>query len=108
MIDERLKGRFYMSTEFRQVQSDDFLTFTPGTPAHVEIETALIEIGGGAKKGIEFKWLALAAAGWKYKELTSYGAYPDTAAAAFNKLGEALSKTRDKEEIINCLKPNGV
>jgi len=92
-----------MTQEYKTVKANDFLTFVPGTPAHVRIETTLIEIGGGAKKGIEFKQLALAAAGWKYKELTSFGAHAETAADAFNKLGKVLTETQEKEEILNKL-----
>ena len=93
-----------MSLEFKKVEANDFLTFVPGTPTHVQIESALIEIGGGARKGIEFKQLALANAGWKYKELTSFGAYAETAAEAFNKLGKVLSETQNEDEILNKLK----
>jgi hypothetical protein len=93
-----------MTQEFKQVEANDFLTFTPGTPAHVSIESALIEIGGGAKKGIEYKQLVMAGAGWKYKELTSYGAYAETAAKAFNRVREVLSKTNDKEDVLLQLK----
>ena len=93
-----------MTHKYATVQANDFLTFTPGTPAHVEIETALIEIGGGAKKGIEFKLLALENAGWKYKALTSFGAHAETAANAFNKIGYVLSETQNSEEILSKLK----
>ncbi len=93
-----------MANEFKKVEANDFLSFTPGTPAYVQIEAALIEIGGGAKKGIEYKQLALEAAGWKYKELTSFGAHAETAAAAFNNLRNVLSKTEDKQEILTSLK----
>jgi len=92
-----------MSLEFKEVSANDFLTFTPGTPTHIQIETVLIDIGGGAKKGIEYKQQALNAAGWKYKELTSYGAYAETAATAFNNLRDALAKTQDKEELLKLL-----
>ena len=93
-----------MTQEFKEVEANDFLTFTPGTPAHVSIESALIDIGGGAKKGIEFKQQVMAAAGWKYKELTSYGAYSETAATAFNRVREVLSKKSEKEEVLEMLK----
>jgi hypothetical protein len=93
-----------MTEEFKAVEKNDFLTFTPGTPAHVSIEAKLIDIGGGAKKGIEYKQQVMAAAGWKYKELTSYGAYAETAADAFNRVREVLSKNTDKEGILEILK----
>jgi len=93
-----------MTQEFKEVSANDFLTFTPGTPAHVSIEAALIDIGGGAKKGIEYKQQVMAAAGWKYKELTSYGAYAETAAKAFNNVREALLESCDKEAILKKLK----
>jgi hypothetical protein len=89
-----------MELKFKPVEPNDFLTFTPGTPSHIQIETAVIEIGGGGKRGIEYKWLVLAAAGWKYKELTSYGAHAEVAAEAFNKIREALEQTDDSEALL--------
>jgi hypothetical protein len=96
-----------MTIETKEVKADDFLTFTPGTPAHVQIESTLIEIGGGAKRGIEYKQLALEAAGWKYKELTSYGAHAETAAVAFNNIRRVLTETQEMDEILSSLKSTG-
>lgn len=90
-----------MTMEFRKIEANDFLTFIPGTPAHVEIETVLIEIGGGGKNGIQYKQEVMAKAGWKYKELTSYGAHAETAATAFNRIAEALKNTQDKDQLLN-------
>ena len=47
----------------------------------------------------------MAKAGWKYKELTSYGAHAKTAANAFNQVRDVLAKTENKEEILTLIKP---
>ncbi|MGX5201824.1 hypothetical protein [Aliikangiella sp. IMCC44632] len=93
-----------MELKFKPVEPNDFLTFTPGAPSHIQIETAIIDIGGGGKKGIEYKWQVLAAAGWKYKELTSYGAHAEIAAEAFNRIREVLAQTDESEEVLAMLK----
>ena len=92
-----------MSIEFSRVEANGFLTFSPDPPPHVKIEAYLIDIGGGANKGINYKKKVLEKAGWKYKALTSYGAHADTATIAFNNVREVLTKTEDKEEILDVL-----
>lgn len=89
--------------EFKEVSPDDFLTFSREQPSYVAIEQALIELGGGGNRGVEYKKAALSAAGWKYGKLVSYGAHANTAAAAFNKIREALAQSNDSEELLNKL-----
>lgn len=89
--------------EFKEVSPDDFLTFSREQPSYVAIEQALIELGGGGNKGVEYKKSALTAAGWKYGKLVSYGAHASTAAEAFNKIREALAQANDGDEVLNQL-----
>ena len=93
-----------MSLVFDEVLADDFMSFQPGKkPTYSLIEEALISIGGGGLTGHDFKKVALEQAGWKYGKLISYGAHPDTAASAFNKVRDVLSESQDKEEILGKL-----
>lgn len=89
--------------EFKEVSPDDFLTFSREQPSYVAIEQALIELGGGGNKGVEYKKSALTAAGWKYGKLVSYGAHASTAAEAFNKIRDALAQTDDGDEVLDQL-----
>lgn len=88
----------------KEVQANDFLTFSRETPAHVLIEQMLIDVGGGGTKGVEFKKEVMTAAGWKYGKLVSYGAHPEVAADAFNRIRGLLEKTQDAEQLLNQLK----
>ena len=93
---------------FDEVKREDFLTFTRQQPSYVKIEQALIEIGGTGVKGAEFKKTALAAAGWNYGALISYGAHPDKATEVFNQIREAMADFSDEgepESLIDQLKP---
>jgi len=90
-----------MQLDISEINRDEFLTFKAGVkPNYVKIEEALIEIGGRGIDGAKFKKDVLEKAGWKYGKLISYGAHPDVAADAFNKLREVLLDTQDKDEII--------
>lgn len=89
--------------DFKEVAPDDFLTFSREQPSYVAIEQALIDLGGGGNRGVEYKKSALAAAGWKYGKLVSYGAHAATAAQAFNKVREALAETEDTDAILEKL-----
>lgn len=93
-----------MAVEFEKVTEEDFLTFKPGAkPTYTKIEEALISIGGGGLEGNKYKKLCLEKAGWTYGKLISYGAHPDKAAAAFNKLREALAEAEEKEAVLEIL-----
>lgn len=93
-----------MPREFKEVVADDFTRFSKEMPSYVLIEQALNEIGGGGNGGVAFKKEALGAAGWKYGKLISYGAHPQTAAEAFNKIRVALSRAEKREDVLNLLK----
>ncbi|MCG8312578.1 MAG: hypothetical protein MI976_05130 [Pseudomonadales bacterium] len=90
-------------SDYKEVSADDFLTFSREQPSYVAIEQALIELGGGGNKGVEFKKSALNAAGWNYGKLVSYGAHAATAAEAFNKIREALAQSDDGDAVLNKL-----
>lgn len=93
-----------MSYEFQAIQEGDFTSFTPGQkPVYAQIEELLIKIGGGGKTGNEFKKEVLELAGWKYGKLISYGAHPDTAVVAFNRLRDVLAVSDRKKDIIEKL-----
>ncbi|MCG8668983.1 MAG: hypothetical protein MI867_06185 [Pseudomonadales bacterium] len=89
--------------EYKEVSPDDFLTFSREQPSYVAIEQALIEIGGGGNRGVEYKKSALNAAGWNYGKLVSYGAHASTAADAFNKIREALAQSDDGDTVLSHL-----
>ena len=84
----------------REVDPNDFLTFTNEKPPHSIIEQNLIEMGGNGNRGIEYKAEVLKAAGWNHGKLTSYGTHSQKAADAFNKIREALSHTSDPKEVL--------
>lgn len=91
--------------EFVEIKSEDFTSFTPGkVAAYIQIEQLLNQIGGGGTAGMAFKKAAIKAAGWKYDGLTGYAKNPDMAAAAFNKVRQALKETQDKDALLSRLK----
>lgn len=92
-----------MAREYKEVHPDDFTRFSKETPSYVLIEQTLIELGGGGNAAVNFKKDVLAAAGWKYGKLISYGAHPKTAAEAFNKIRDALMKGAGKDGLIQAL-----
>lgn len=93
-----------MPRQFKEVNAEDFTRFSKEMPSYVLIEQALNEIGGGGNTGVAFKKEALGAAGWRYGKLISYGAHPQAAAEAFNKIREALSHSESKDDVLNMLK----
>lgn len=86
-----------MSNEFREVSAEDFSKITIEKLPHQDIENALIAMGGGGVKGMEFKNSTLKRAGWKGDRLTSYAKKPEDAAKVFNKIRAALAKSDDPE-----------
>ncbi|MES2663552.1 MAG: hypothetical protein V4629_09655 [Pseudomonadota bacterium] len=89
---------------FPEIKPQDFMTFSRETPGYVQVEKALIEIGGKGVEGTAFKLEALTAAGWKYGKLISYGAHPQSAAEAFNLVRAVLETTKERGEIIPQIK----
>ena len=51
----------------------------------------------------EFKRRALKAAGWGYGKMTSYGAKPEAAARAFNRIAGALQTATDADSLLAAL-----
>ena len=92
-----------MSMEFKQVTEDEFSRIGGEPPEHPKIEAALVKIGGSGVHGNNFKRDALKAAGWSYGKMTSYGAKPEAAARAFNRLGNALRTAEDKDALLAAL-----
>lgn len=92
-----------MSEEFREVSAEDFSKLTIERLPHQEIESALIALGGGGVKGMEFKNNALKKAGWKGDRLTSFAKKPEDAAKAFNAVRQALKDANDKNGLLAAL-----
>jgi len=86
-----------MSNEYSEVTADDFSKITVDRLPHQDIENALIAMGGGGVKGMEYKNDILKRAGWTGGPLTSFAKRPDVAAKAFNQVREAFAKTDDPE-----------
>lgn len=88
-----------MGKEFTPVQADDFSKLTIERLPHQAIEMALISIGGGGVKGIDFKTEMVKAAGWNRDRLSTYSGNPDLAAEAFNRIRDILAETEDAGEL---------
>ena len=95
-----------MTSEFKEVDPQDFMTFSREPAAHVLIENELIKIGGGGPRGIQYKTEVLKTAGWKYGDLTSYGRNPELAAEAFNHVRRVLMQTDDAGQVLERIKAN--
>lgn len=92
-----------MSREFSEVQVDDFSKITIERLPHQEIENALISIGGGGVKGIQYKTDVVKAAGWNKERLSTYAGNPELAASAFNKIRQALAETEDPDQLASMV-----
>ena len=92
-----------MSQEFREVSAKDFTKLTIERLPHQDIENALIAMGGGGVKGMDFKNSALKKAGWKGDRLTSFAKKPEDAAKAFNVVRLALQKADDMDGLLEAL-----
>ena len=92
-----------MQTEFREITEDEFSRIGGDPPEHRKIEAVLVQIGGSGVRGNDFKREALKAAGWSYGKMTSYGAKPEAAARAFNRLRGVLISVREKEALLAAL-----
>lgn len=92
-----------MSSEFKEVTEDEFSRIGGEPPEHRKIEAALVQLGGAGVNGNNFKREALKAAGWGYGKMTSYGAKPEAAARAFNRLRGALANAADKDAVLAAL-----
>ena len=92
-----------MSTEFKEITEDEFSRIGGEPPEHRKIEAALVSLGGKGVHGNNFKREALKAAGWGYGKMTSYGAKPEAAARAFNRLRDVLRQADDKDAVLAAL-----
>ena len=92
-----------MSMEFKEVTEAEFARIGGEPPEHRKIEAALVNIGGKGVHGNNFKHEALKAAGWTYGKMTSYGAKPEAAARAFNRLRAVLRQADEKTAVLAAL-----
>jgi hypothetical protein len=92
-----------MDIEIAEVHEGDFSRIGGDKPPHLKIEATLIALGGNGVQGTYFKLRALKAAGWKYGKMTPYGSNPKLAAAAFNRIRAALTRSSDPEQLLQSL-----
>ncbi|WP_191601376.1 hypothetical protein [Marinomonas algicola] len=93
-----------MTKTFDAVEQDDFMKFGAERPSYLDIEDALLSLGGHGVAGNTFKKEALKMAGWTGGALTTYASRPAVAAAAFNKLREGLAQVDSADELKKWLK----
>ncbi|UTV99098.1 hypothetical protein KDW99_17910 [Marinomonas rhizomae] len=93
-----------MSKQFAEVQQDDFMKFGGDRPSYLEIEDALMNLGGHGVSGNHFKNEMVKLAGWTGGALTTYAQRPAVAQAAFNRIREVLPKAKTPEELKDILK----
>lgn len=88
-----------MTISIPEVQEGDFMKITASLP-HLQIDQALVRIGGGGLHGTNFRDQLLKAAGWTGHKLTTYASRPAQAAAAFNIIRAALELTEESQELL--------
>jgi hypothetical protein len=93
-----------MSKQFAEVQQDDFMKFGGERPSYLEIEDALMALGGHGVGGNNFKNEMVKLAGWTGGALTTYAQRAAVAQAAFNRIREVLPKISTPEELRTILK----
>jgi hypothetical protein len=93
-----------MSKQFAEVQQDDFMKFGGARPSYLEIEDALMALGGHGVCGNNFKNEMVKLAGWTGGALTTYAQRAAVAQAAFNRIREVLPKASTPEELRAILK----
>ncbi|BDX01771.1 hypothetical protein MACH16_05190 [Marinomonas pontica] len=93
-----------MSKQFAEVQQDDFMKFGGERPSYLEIEDALMKLGGHGVGGNNFKNEMVKLAGWTGGALTTYAQRAAVAQAAFNRIREVLPKASSAEELRAILK----
>ena len=93
-----------MSKQFPEVQEDDFMKFGGERPSYLEIEDALMALGGHGVGGNNFKNEMVKLAGWTGGALTTYAQRAAVAQAAFNRIREVLPKVSTPEELRTILK----
>lgn len=93
-----------MANKFAVVETDDFMKFGGERPSYLDIEDALLAMGGHGVSGNAFKKEVLKMAGWTGGALTTYAQRPAVAVAAFNKVREALESATSADELKTILK----
>lgn len=93
-----------MSKQFAEVQQDDFMKFGGERPSYLEIEDALMKLGGHGVGGNNFKNEMVKLAGWTGGALTTYAQRAAVAEAAFNRIREVFPKASSAEELRAILK----
>jgi hypothetical protein len=84
---------------FEEVNPEDFMKFGGEKPSHLKIEDALIKMGGNGIIGGTFKKDILKMAGWTGGSLTTYASRSKVAAAAFNRVREALQDASSADDL---------
>lgn len=92
-----------MTKAFSEVQAEDFSRITVERLPHQEIEMALIALGGGGVKGIQYKTDVVKAAGWNRERLSTYAGNPELAAETFNRIRTALAETDDPDQVVTLV-----
>lgn len=90
--------------QFNEVLPQHFSTISRDPFPHVLMERALLQMAEGHLDGPKFRNQVLHAAGWKHSNLTSFGKYPEEAAAAFNRLRQVLVDHESPSAILEALK----
>ncbi|RBP79670.1 hypothetical protein EBI01_15720 [Marinomonas rhizomae] len=88
-----------MSKQFAEVQQDDFMKFGGERPSYLEIEDALMSLGGHGVDGNNFKNEMMKLAGWTGGALTTYAQRAAVAQAAFNRIREVLPTVTTPDEL---------
>ncbi|SBS33970.1 hypothetical protein MAQ5080_02727 [Marinomonas aquimarina] len=92
-----------MTKQYAEVHQDDFMKFGGERPSYLDIEDALLALGGHGVSGNNFKKEALKMAGWTGGALTTYAQRPVVAANAFNKIREGLGQASNADELKSFL-----
>ncbi|TYL48866.1 hypothetical protein [Marinomonas sp. IMCC 4694] len=93
-----------MPKEFIEVQQEDFMKFGGERPSYLEIEDALMALGGHGVNGNSFKNDMMKLAGWTGGALTTYAQRAAIAQAAFNRIRGILPAVKSPEELKAALK----
>lgn len=88
-----------MTSKFDAVDKDDFMKFGADRPSYLDIEDALMALGGHGVAGNAFKIEALKLAGWTGGALATYASRSAVAANAFNKVREGLTQVKSADEL---------
>jgi len=88
-----------MSKQFAEVQQDDFMKFGGERPSYLQIEDALMALGGHGVAGNNFKNEMVKLAGWTGGALTTYAQRAEVAQNAFNRIRAILPSVKTADEL---------